>query len=134
MPHDNTWEPHGVVKRFHGFVTAREFVDSAAEIAADPRFDDLHYVINDFLQIDGHDIDAAALEEIAVIRFGAMASNPNIRVLLLTADEKSIALARATLAPPLDGSYETRAFPSLEAARDWLSRQAPLEETASRFR
>ncbi len=121
MPHENLWEPHGLVKRFHGFVSGAEFVDSVREVAADPRFDDVRYIISDFRDVSGHSIDAAALEEIAVTRIGSMHTNPNVRVLLVAHDERALALVRATRAPPLDDTYETLAFPSMEAARAWLT-------------
>lgn len=48
MPYETLWEQKGVVKRFRGFVTADEFVQSAEDIAAHPDFDRVTYIVNDF--------------------------------------------------------------------------------------
>jgi hypothetical protein len=43
------WEAAGVRKRFSGHVTDEEPMRSVVEVESDPRFDDLRYVVNDFL-------------------------------------------------------------------------------------
>ncbi len=72
MPYANAWEPRGVCTQFSGFVTAEEYVRSAEDICADPRFDGLRFVIKHLLAIDDHAIDPHALEPIAAIRYGAL--------------------------------------------------------------
>jgi len=132
MPYLHLWERHGVVKRFTGFVSGTEFVESAQEIAADERFESLRFIINDFLSAEGHGIDASALENIAVIRFGSMLTNPNIRVLVVTTHTEFTVLAEAAKAPALDGSHEARAFPTMALAREWLAKQCVLNQILTR--
>src|ERR1700759_4304914 len=86
MPYSNVWESRGVCTRFSGVVSTDEYVRSAEEICADPRFDDLRFVIKDLLSIDGHSIDRDAVEPVAAIRYGARYSNPNIYLIVLTTD------------------------------------------------
>ena len=50
MTCETIWENKGVLKRLSGHVSADEFVHSVEAIQADPRFDDIRYVINDFSQ------------------------------------------------------------------------------------
>lgn len=132
MPHTNTWESHGVVKCFQGFVSAEEFIASVEEVAADRHFDDLRYIINDFLAIDDHNIDARVCEPIAAVRFGSMQTNPNFRVVVLTAEPRLLALVDAVNQPPLRGSHETRAFADMASAREWLAKQ-PRQELFSKY-
>ena len=126
MPYANVWESRGVCTRFSGTVSAGEYVRSAEEICADPRFDDLRFVIKDLLAIDGHSIDREAVEPIAAIRYGARYSNPNIYLIVLTADPRLAPLAEPDSKSFLRGLYETCAFTDEAAARRWLAAQPPL--------
>ena len=126
MSYSNVWESRGVCTRFSGTVSAGEYVRSAEEICADPRFDDLRFVIKDLLAIDGHSIDRDAVDPIAAIRYGARYSNPNIYLILLTADPRLAPLAEPDSKSFLRGLYETCAFADEAAARRWLAAQPPL--------
>ena len=126
MPFTNVWESRGVCTRFSGTVSAAEYVRSAEEICADPRFDELRFVIKDLLAIDGHSIDRGALDPIAAIRYGARYSNPNIYLILLTADPRLAPLAEPDSKSFLRGLYETCAFADEATARRWLAAQPPL--------
>ncbi len=126
MPYSNVWECRGVCTRFSGTVSAGEYVRSAEEICADPRFDDLRFVIKDLLAIDAHSIDREAIDPIAAIRYGARYSNPNIYLILLTADPRLAPLAEPDSKSFLRGLYETCAFADEAAARRWLAAQPPL--------
>jgi len=126
MPYTNVWESRGVCTRFSGFVTAEDYIRSAEEICADPRFDELRFVIKDLLTIDDHSIDRAAIEPIAAIRYGARYTNPNIYVILLTTDPRLAPLAQPESTSFLRGLYETCAFRDEASARRWLAAQPPL--------
>jgi hypothetical protein len=126
MPQVSMWEQNGVVIKFSGEVTASGFVKIAQEIAGEPEFDALRFVIVDFTDVCDHDIDAAALEEVAIIRIGARASNPNVRMVLVTTDARAAALALAMNADPNVGQHEAKVFSTVAQARDWLQQQPPL--------
>jgi len=134
MPYANIWEPRGVCTHFSGFVTADEYLRSAEDICADPRFDGLQFVIKDLLTIDGHDIAPAACDPIAAIRYGARFTNPNIYLVLLTTDARLLPFAHPESTSLLHGIYETRAFASADAARHWLAAQPPLARASGRLR
>jgi len=134
MAFENVWEPGGVTTRFTGFVTAAEYVRSAEEICADPRFDTLRFVIKDLLAITGHAIEPEACDPIAAIRHGARYTNPNIYLVLLTTDERLQTLAHPGTDSFLHGLYESHAFASDEAARRWLVAQPPLARPNGRLR
>lgn len=56
----------------------------------------------------------------AVIRFGSMATNGKVRVLVVGTHSRMTALADAVKAPPLIGSQLTVAVPDMDSARFWL--------------
>jgi hypothetical protein len=107
-------------------MSAGDFIHSAEEIAAHPSFDDLRFIINDYTGVEGNDVDADAIELIAAIRFGSSLTNPDVRVLVVSADPSLLDLVKAVGQPPLEGSNETVAFPSMQLAKAWI-----LEQPAS---
>ena len=123
MPYTSTWEDRVVYKHFTGVVSSAEFVLSAQEIAAHPQFDGLRAIINDFSDATGCEVDANALESVAVIRFGSMQTNAHLRVLVVGTAPWVVHLVDAVKVKPLVGSHETRLFASLAEARAWLALQ-----------
>ena len=135
MAWSNVWESRGVCTHFSGFVTAAEYIDSAEDICADARFDDLRFVIKDLLRIEGHSIDPEAQDPIAAIRYGARLTNPHIHLILLTDDPRLVPFAYPAPDSFLRGLYDTRAFPDMDSARRWLAEQpAPSRLGALRLR
>ena len=128
MAWSNVWEPQGVCTRFSGFVSADDYVRSAEDICADPRFDGLRFVVKDLLAITGHSIDAEANDPIGAIRYGARFTNPNIYLVLLTTDPRLVPFAHPQESSFLHGLCESRAFASEDAARRWLAAQPPLAQ------
>lgn len=123
MPFVVHWEPQGVYRKYHGHVGGDELLASIQQIEGDGRFDHIRYVINDFLEVAGHDVSEAKLRLIAAIDKAATLSNPNIRVAIVAASAPILALAQryVAAAPP----YPTEIFACLDAARTWIE-DSPL--------
>ncbi len=122
------WEHKGVCKRLSGHVSADEFVRSVETIQADPRFDDIRYVINDFSAVTSHELDEDRLIELAAIQYGAQASNPQVRAVYVGTDPQlTQRLESILLEGPQPPVYRVTLFPTLPQARDWL--QTELAKT-----
>ncbi|PKO37027.1 MAG: hypothetical protein CVU33_15330 [Betaproteobacteria bacterium HGW-Betaproteobacteria-6] len=126
MAYELVWEPDGVIKQFSGTVSAREFVEAVENIQGDFRFDDARYVINDLSLVTKHEITEDVLTEVAVLQYGAFASNPNCRVVFVTTDEQLAERVRNVPAVADLVSYQTEVCPTVSAARDWLDSQPQL--------
>ncbi|KXB31638.1 hypothetical protein AT959_04545 [Dechloromonas denitrificans] len=126
MAYEVDWEPEGLLKRFSGFVSGREFIQAVEQTQADPRFDEAHYVINDFSEASGHSLSEETLTQISAINYGAHASNPNCRIVYVTTDESLKERVRQVLIASNMSSYQTEVCPSLAEARDWLDSQPKL--------
>lgn len=114
------WEPpQGVVKRHFGHLTGKDVLAANIKIEADPRFDSLRYVINDFLGCTGVSISAPEIEEIAAIDSSAAIINPNIRIAMVATLPEVIVAANAYANDALT-IYPTRVFYSMADARAWL--------------
>lgn len=122
MPCETIWENKGVLKRLSGHVSADEFVHSVETIQADPRFDDIRYVINDFSQVSSHELGADLLQELAAIQYGAQASNPQLRAVYvgLGGDPELAQLLQSILISSKRSVYRVALFETLPQARDWL--------------
>lgn len=130
MPYRIDWEPQGVYKKVWGFVTADEYLASMQEIHGDPRFDEMSYSINDFLEVVGFDVGQNTIVDMAAASLGARYSNPKIRVALVTRDERIEALGRLFASKDLN-SFPTRVFATLEKAREWIGGAADSDATGA---
>ncbi len=120
MPCEILWEHRGVYKRLSGHVAASEFQRSVEAIQADPRFDEIRYVINDFSAVSSHELDAQHLLELAAIQYGAQASNPQVKAVYVGADPELARNLRSILIDSQRSVYRVALFDSLPQARDWL--------------
>ena len=120
MPCEIVWEHRGVHKQLSGHLSASEFQRSVEAIQADPRFDEIRYVINDFSAVTGHELDEQRLLELAAIQYGAQASNPQVRVVYVGADPQLARRIRSALIDSQRSLYRVALFDTLPQARDWL--------------
>lgn len=122
MTCETIWENKGVLKRLSGHVSADEFVHSVEAIQADPRFDDIRYVINDFSLVSSHELDADLLQELAAIQYGAQASNPQVRAVYVGLGDDPVLtqLLQSILIGSQRSVYRVALFETLPQARDWL--------------
>jgi hypothetical protein len=126
MAYEIIWEPEGVIRQFSGNVSAREFIQSVEQVQGDSRYDDLHYIINDFSSATATALNEEVFTELAVLYYGAYASHPNCRVVFVTTDPALAALVRKVLQKGPVVSYSTEVFPTVGEARDWLDSQPQL--------
>lgn len=126
MPYELVWEPEGIHKRFSGFVTARQFIQSVEQTQRDSRFDEIHYIIDDLSEITGHELSEETLTHLAAINYGAYASNPNCRIVYVTTDEVLAGRLKTILISGGMTSFQVEIRPTVADARDWLDSQPKL--------
>ena len=128
MPHEISWEPHGVYIRFYGFVPFSELLDFFQSVAADPRFDDAWYYIDDYSGVASHAVRPEDVELIAGLEYAQMLSNPRmLRATVGASDDVR------TLFDHYRETHERRdhlsMFPTLAEARAWIaSKSASLPQ------
>lgn len=130
MPFELDWEARGVYKRLSGFVSGDEFVRSVCAIQGDARFDAIHYIINDFSAVTGYALPEDVLTEVSALQYGAHATNPNYRIVYITADAGLAGLVETHFGKSQDPAYETVVLPTLAEAREWLENQPDLFEVS----
>jgi hypothetical protein len=118
MPFDVTWEPHGVCKRYWGFVDGAELLQSVAEVQSDPRFDGIRFIINDYLDVVSADVSEKTITLVKAAKLGARVFHPRICIALVTTDEAIKDLLDPLVSGPLK-PYPTEIFGALSDAREW---------------
>ena len=86
MPFETKRESQGAYKRFFGFVSGAEFLQSVFENHSDPDYDSMAYTINDFLGVTGYSVDATHVRTVAAYGRGAEFINAKIKVAIVTED------------------------------------------------
>lgn len=120
MPYELQWEPQGVYRRYYGHVTIDERQHSFNEICADPRFKDLLYTITDYLAVESYEITPEATEDIASQHSLPLLRNPNIIIAAAVLDKQIVGAIEHFIAVKRF-SQPYRMFPSVEAARAWVT-------------
>ena len=120
MPFEIVWQqPSGLIKRHFGHVTGREVLDANVLAEGDARFDDLRYVIHDFLGCTSLTASPEEIREIVAIDKAASRSNPNIRAAVIATHPEVMAAADSYINHPLN-AYAVRLFGSMDDACAWL--------------
>lgn len=120
MPFEILWQPpEGLIKRHFNHVTGKEVLDANVLAEADVRFDNLHYVINDFLDCTGLTVSPDDIEEIAAIDNAASGSNPKIRIAIVATHPDVLAVANSYINHQLR-TFAIRTFRSMDDAYAWL--------------
>lgn len=114
------WQNGGLLKRMSGALSEAEFLRSAEQTLADPRFDNAQFVINDFQKVTGHAFSRGMLPYLATLQYGSKASNARCRIVFVSRDEILLDLIKDTLATRDLDHFEVGIASSMQEARDWL--------------
>jgi hypothetical protein len=122
MAYQITWKRNAVVFNFFCELNIHEINKASGTLHGDARFDELKYVIADFLEADLKKIEMTQIEEPAAIDYAASMSVPRMKVALIAQDFSSSAekCTRYIEESKRFGSpWEIRVFNSLEDADAW---------------
>lgn len=118
MAFELVWEPRGVWRRYSGTLCALDLVASVDLVQRDPRYDNLRYSINDFLDVENLADIAGILDVVLAKAIGGAHSNPRLVMAIVGRSEALISHAKLFLRP--DFPYPVKLFEDLESARAWL--------------
>jgi len=123
MSHVNIWEKAGLYRRFLGIVSGHEVLLSNVELQTDARFPHINYVINDFSDINGHDMRAEDIQAFANSDEVAALRKPNLRIALVLADDEYIDLAQLYCEQMSNNSFDCEIFYDMYDARTWANHE-----------
>lgn len=128
------WSGRLLTVRASGRLTHDELLQGAREITADTRYDQLRSLVLDFLLVESSSAFMDAVEDLLVIMIGATASNPNVRIAVLSTDAHVVDLVAALNAEPTDQRPSLRAFADRVALHAWLAEGGTRNVPSMRFR
>ena len=119
MPYRVRWEGHGVYRRFYGAVSADDVKNACDEIAADPRYEDIRYVLSDFLEASPTltDQEAHSLAQLERSRFF---NSPDV-VNAVVAGEPSVVECVPYLGAADQAPCPIALFDDVSDARHWIA-------------
>ena len=120
MPHETTWEAHGVCQKFRGTLSSPELLAALAEIQESPRIKSMRYVIRDFLAVAVADLGLKALREGRVWSSVMLDKTPDVVVAAITTNPELITLMKTASSYGLD-AYPFAIFSNEEEARTWIA-------------
>ncbi|RDH86054.1 MAG: hypothetical protein DIZ80_00865 [endosymbiont of Galathealinum brachiosum] len=120
MPHKNTWETEGLYREFTGEINGDEILEANFELHSSPEFNDIKYIINDFLGVTGYSIETAHTKAYAVTDEMISFSKGKLKIALVVNQEPLIALANGYRDQMLGKLFECEIFPAIEDARKWV--------------
>ncbi|MDE1948446.1 MAG: hypothetical protein KGL43_01455 [Burkholderiales bacterium] len=123
MSYEIHWEPRGAVKRYSGAVDGNELIGALVAVEESAQFDELRWVINDFLAASSVTCSLDEVQTIASIDMAAALTNPTIVIAVVATNAEIVALAQQYAESPMN-TYPTRIFATLAEARAWLAQAA----------
>jgi len=120
MSHTIIWEPEGYYRKFEGEVSGEEILDSNFELQADPRFQSIKYVINDFTQIESHTIEIAHTNAYATTDEIVSLTKGALKIAIVVVNDDLLALAENYRQQMLGNRFDCEIFQSLDDARKWV--------------
>jgi len=126
MAYSNVWKGKGLYINYSGFVSTDEVIKANLEMHGDPRFDDLKYIICDYLSIDEVKYDPGAftqeVSKLAQLNAAASKSNPHVKRAVVTVDETVLAFTHwyNSESADLEHHWEAAIFSTIADAEAWV--------------
>ncbi|MCG9972377.1 hypothetical protein [Christiangramia crocea] len=122
MPYKTNWEPHGIIWKFYGYVTAEEIEEANNEFYTDERSDDSRYQIIDALEVTNVEWNDVDIKEIAAQDKGASFLLHKLKVAYISKDEKVTAVLEKyiDISKILNSTWKFKGFNDLNSAKRWV--------------
>ena len=121
MPYVNTWETDGLYRKFTGNISGVEILESNFELQADPNFQKIKYIINDFIEVIGHSIETSHTQVYADTDDIASNTKGRLKIALVVTQGSLISLAKAYQEQMIGNLFECEIFQSIKDAREWVN-------------
>jgi len=93
MPHTNTWEKKGLLRKFTGNIQPEEILSSNFDIHVHPEFESIKYIINDFTEVTGMSVNKSHTKIYASSDDMASNTKGKLKIAIIAIQDAHIALA-----------------------------------------
>lgn len=120
MAHTKNWTEDGVYRKFTDEISPDEILKSNFELQADPRFEEINYIINDFTKVtklkftSNHTKIYASTDDII------SSSKGNLKIAIVAVQDAHIALANNYRDDMLNKFFKCEIFKTIKEAEDWV--------------
>lgn len=121
MSHHNKWEESGLYRKFTNIINGDEILNSNLSIHGDARFNDITYVINDFTQISGFEINNSDITKIATFDNVASLSNNHLKIAVVATLDSLLSWINLYCDKMHGAPYECKIFTNTDDAYVWVS-------------
>ena len=124
MSHAVLWEKSGATLTLSGEATLRAREAALHAVCSDRRFDDIRFVIVDYLNVTEYEIHGGAIEEMAALQIGAFRTNPKV-IIASVATQPAVIDAVEKMIVYQFISAPQAIFQDIDGARNWIAELLP---------
>ena len=121
MSHHISWEETGVYRNFYDCVTGEEILASNFKLQADPRFESIDYVINDFTNVTDHSISIHDTSTFAKTDEIAAHNKVTLKIAIIVTKKDLFDLADAYQSMMEQMMFSCQIFKTITQARNWVN-------------
>ena len=121
MSYKNNWEDNGLHRKFTGKITGQEILESNLSIQVNPRFDQIKYVLNDFLSITEFEITTDDVNIISTIDNVAAISKKSLKIAIVADNTDLLKWINEYLKMMQGSPYATAVFSTSDDALKWVA-------------
>jgi len=119
MTNSAQWQERGLQRMFSGQISGDEIVNSNLSLQGHEKFDQLRYIVNDFLDVIDFELTDHDIATIASIDHVAAKTNANIRIAIVLKLDSLREWANLYIAKMQGSPYKFEIFEDLETANLW---------------
>jgi len=120
MPHINTWEKKGVLRKFTGNIQAEEILSSNFALHEHPGFAKIAYIINDFSEITGVSLDSSHTKIYASTDDIISETKGKFNIAIVVNQDALADLANSYRNEMKNRYFKCEIFKTVEDARKWV--------------
>ena len=120
MPHTNTWETKGLLRKFTGEITAEEILAANFALHEHPDFARIAYIINDFTETSGVSFDANHTRIYALTDDIISETKGKFNIAIVVNQDYLIDLANSYRNDMKNRHFRCEIFKTVEDARKWV--------------
>ena len=125
MSYKIQWEPKGVLLDYSGSVDIDDFDNAYVELMESNKFDELRYIINNFLDINAIEFDLDDIDKRVHFMKAMEKSNDSISFVTVSNNQDVLAFAGIIEVGLLESSWSCELFSSIGETREWIGKKHP---------
>jgi hypothetical protein len=123
------WNGQGFVKRFTGYITEHEFLESADATVSHPSFYKARYVINDFTNTLGQRLTPLAIAYAELVEARSIEHIHKVYILYVSSDPEVVQFVKQIKGASSHNQWQAIFFYTLADALTWISDQQDFLDT-----